>query len=227
MGVSISPASTPGPVRAGRGMVRHRRAGLFSADLGALLQIQADFDSFRVQIYDARPMSAELPAAIDPIRLADDGSSLKGELSVQAMPRLRELCRNAAAKVQVNLRFGRGAEGRVMEGTIAMRLDLTCQRCLGALEQDVVATMHVVLLQTGESRSRLPEDADFIEVAAPVSLPELVEDELLLVLPMTPRHPQGECPETAPGKGRKDRPDTGTVTSSSPFSVLADLKRKQ
>ena len=171
-------------------------------------------------------MSAILPDAIDPIRLADEGSSLEGELSVQAMPRLRELCQNPAAMmVQVALRFDRGMHGRMMEGTITTRLELTCQRCLGALEQDIVAKTRVVLSQAGESHPVLAEEVDFIEVAAPVSLPELVEDELLLALPMTPRHPQGECPH--PGRGRTDRLDTDTVTPPGPFAALADLKRKQ
>ncbi len=189
-------------------------------------QIRTDFDSFPMQIYDARPMSAILPDVIDPIRLADEGSSLVGELSVQAMPRLRELCQNPTAMmVQVALRFDRGTHGRMMEGTITTRLELTCQRCLGALEQDVVAQTRVVLLQAGEPHPVLAEEVDFIEVAAPVSLPELVEDELLLALPMTPRHPQGECPH--PGRGRTGRLDTDAVTSPGPFAALADLKRKQ
>ncbi|MDA8363616.1 MAG: YceD family protein [Gammaproteobacteria bacterium] len=163
-------------------------------------------------------MSAVLPAAIDPIRLADEGSSLEGELPVRTMPRLREACRNPAAMVRVDLHFSRGTYGPVMDGTVTARLELTCQRCLGPVEQDVTAATHVVLLRTGASRSALPEDADFMEVAASVPLAELVEDELLLALPMTPRHPQGAC--SAPGTGHPD----STQADSGPFSALADLK---
>ncbi|MHB8346200.1 MAG: YceD family protein [Acidiferrobacterales bacterium] len=169
-------------------------------------------------------MSAILPAAIDPIRLADEGSNLQGVVPVQAMSRLLELCRNPAAMVEVSLRFGRGTHGRMMEGAITTRLQLTCQRCLGVLEQDVVVTMHLGLLQTGESHSGLAEDADFIDVAPPVSLPELVEEEILLALPMTPMHPQGECPTA--GTRRMGCPDTDAVTPARPLAALADLRRK-
>ncbi len=163
-------------------------------------------------------MSAVLPAAIDPIRLADEGSSLQGTLPVRTMSRLREACRNPDAVVQVNLRFGRDANGRVMDGTVSACLQLTCQRCLGGLNEEVTARMHVILLRAGESHSALSDDADFMEVAASVSLPELVEDELLLALTMTPRHPQGEC--RAPGTENADR----APADGGPLSALAGLK---
>ncbi len=168
-------------------------------------------------------MSAVLPAVIDPIRLAEEGSSLNGELSAKEMPRLRDLIADSSVTAQIILRFSRNAQGRMMEGTVTARLQLVCQRCLGAFEQVVTSEVRVALLREGESRSGLAADADFMEIAGPVSLTALVEDELLLTLPMMPAHPQGGCAQTA----QRTEGDASAATAASPFSVLADFRRRQ
>jgi uncharacterized protein len=61
------------------------------------------------------------------------------------------------------------------------------------------------------------EFVDTIPAMDRVDLRELVEEEILLALPMAPRHPAGEC---------RLRPveQVGAQGSASPFAVLARLK---
>jgi len=173
-------------------------------------------------------MFGVLPAIIDPIQLADDGSSLEGEFSLDGMSRLREMCRNTEGRVRVRLRFECTAQKvRVMQGVISARLDLTCQRCLQAATQEMDIATRLLLLRPGESRTGLPEEADILEVTAPVSLCAMVEDELLLALPMTPRHSEGECAPAAISVSRARDPRADPKAPASPFSGLADLKRKE
>jgi uncharacterized metal-binding protein YceD (DUF177 family) len=47
-----------------------------------------------------------------------------------------------------------------------------------------------VLLQPGEAE---PEECETLVVEAPLSLAELAEDELLLAMPMSPGHAEGQC----------------------------------
>ncbi len=170
-------------------------------------------------------MFGVLPAVIDPIRLADDGSVLEGEIALEEMSRLRELCRNSEGRVQVSLRFEQAAQGtRIMRGVITARLELTCQRCLKAVTQEIEIAPSLILLRAGESQATLPEEADFLEIAAPVLLSALVEDELVLALPIAPRHPEGEC---VPALSGTPGPAIETKEPVRPFSALADLKRKE
>src|SRR4051812_26818489 len=89
------------------------------------------FDTHFSQLYDARLMLNSLPAIIDPIRLADEGTRLVGDLSIKPMRRLAAVCLDADARVSIDLRFDRSARKlREMHGTITAMLQVACQRCL-------------------------------------------------------------------------------------------------
>ncbi|MDP1159869.1 YceD family protein, partial [Klebsiella variicola] len=51
---------------------------------------------------------------------------------------------------------------------------------------------------------------------------ELIEDELLLALPLVPRH--ANCPQPLPGAGEQAEPEA--EQRPNPFAALAALKRK-
>jgi uncharacterized protein len=67
---------------------------------------------------------------------------------------------------------------------------MACKRCLQPLKIEVVAQPLFVLLQPGETE---PEECEALVVEAALSLTELVEDELLLAMPMSPGHAEGQC----------------------------------
>jgi uncharacterized protein len=145
-------------------------------------------------------MSGRLPALIDPIRLADEGARLAGELPGGELARLREWRRPGSppAPVAVQLEFERSPHGvRLMHGRIRTEIDTVCQRCLGPLAVALEARPFSVLLLPGEAPAGIPDEAEALVVEGPVSLNELVEDELLLVFPMIPAHAAGAC--QAPG----------------------------
>ena len=173
-----------------------------------------------MQSYDARLMSGRLPVLIDPIRLADEGVRLKGELAGADMTRLRALAVQGSrpAAVTVDLQFERSAPGvRRMQGRIHTMVEMVCQRCLKAFVMQIEAQPRLTLLQPGEMAHA--EDEDALPLEAPVALSELVEDELLLAMPMIPVHAETNCTaEAKPGAapGRKENP----------FAVLHGLKDK-
>jgi uncharacterized protein len=89
-----------------------------------------------------------------------------------------------------------------LEGTVRAWPRLVCQRCLSAYEQPVESAFRIAFVATDDDTANVPEGYE--GVAAPhgrVSLAELVEDELLLALPLVPLHATPEeCavrPETA------------------------------
>lgn len=168
-------------------------------------------------------MSGQLPAQIDPIRLADEGVRLHGALPGSGMSRLRELSLPGShpATVVVDLQFERSAQGvRLMHGTIRTQVEMVCQRCLKPLKTEVVAQPFFALLQAGEAE---PEEGEALVVEAPPSLSVLVEDELLLAMPMIPAHAEGECEYASPMATGK-APMTGK--RENPFAELRGFKRK-
>ena len=167
-------------------------------------------------------MSGRLPVLIDPIRLADEGVRLQGELAGTDMTRLRAMALPGSrpAAVEVDLQFERSAPGvRRMHGRIHTAVEMVCQRCLKPLQVEIEAKPLLTLLQPGEVAQ--VEDEDALPLEAPVALSEMVEDELLLAMPMVPVHADTNCETKAkagaePVPGRKEHP----------FAVLQKLKDK-
>jgi uncharacterized protein len=169
-------------------------------------------------------MSGRLPREIDPIRLADEGVRLRGELAGSSMTRLIEVLPGgrAAQPVTVDLSFERTVHGeRLMRGVIETAVEATCQRCLGPVRIALTARPCAVLLQPDAAPAITAEETEAIVVEGVLSLIELVEDELLLALPMFPAHGEGEC--TAPGDLTPSR--RGGGERSNPFVALQELKK--
>jgi uncharacterized protein len=139
--------------------------------------------------------SSRLPALIDPIQLAERGARLDGELALKAMPRLAAGCASDQGHVQVALVFECSEKRDLyrMVGRITARLSVSCQRCLEPMALTLMVTPHVQFARVGD-RVAGAEDEEVIEVVKPLSLAELLEDELLLAMPMVPMHELAECP---------------------------------
>jgi uncharacterized protein len=109
---------------------------------------------------------------------------------------------------------------RVVSCIIEGFVFLTCQRSLEAFRHEISIQDRLVLVQR---ESELPgieeesDDEDYLVANEPLDIRDLVEDAVLLALPMVPRKPGlGEA------KGAGDgRPKV------SPFAALASLKREK
>lgn len=94
---------------------------------------------------------------------------------------------------------------------------LTCQRCLEPVEHSV---WHDVRFQLWPTGVVLPEDElfedgfDALPAGNELDLAQLVEGEVLLGLPLSPRHTDCQLPDAVSG-----------MAEASPFDVLKNLKR--
>jgi uncharacterized protein len=77
-----------------------------------------------------------------------------------------------------------------MRVSIQGMVPLTCQRCLGALDQPVGQSTTLLLARDDDELVRLDESSEdeVVLANAPLDPLALVEDELLLTLPFAPRH---------------------------------------
>jgi len=169
-----------------------------------------------------------LPATIDPIQLAERGAHLTGTLPLKSMPRLAQGSLEGSGDVMVDLAFERqeGEKVFIVHGALQVHLRVTCQRCLEAMDLELKAAPWLILVKSGERLERQEGDADILVADKPLPLSGMVEDELLLMLPMVPMHAPDECPtKVRVARVARVTPDQAGRGGKNPFSVLSKLKK--
>ena len=141
-------------------------------------------------------MYNQLPLEIEPFSLARDGAEFSGSIAVTQFSRLREVLSSQQGDVKVRIEVGREAFGPVyIKGSVAASLQLVCQRCGEPLDYAINADLKLSPVLTDAQAVTVPEEYEpWVTNDAPISVLELVEEELLLGLPMIAKHKPEECP---------------------------------
>lgn len=159
-----------------------------------------DFDRESRKYYHAPLMSG--PAAIhrieDPFAFARAAGLHSGQVALAAMPRLRDRLASDAGTVAYVVRGKVDQRQRpLLELEIAGNPGLRCARCLAALSFPLRLQSGVLLMQPGAvvQEDDDPESPEWIEAGPGLDVLELIEDEILLSLPLAVRHDEGKCSE--------------------------------
>jgi uncharacterized protein len=155
---------------------------------------------------------------IDSLDFAHRGGELSGEVPVAELPRMADLLADSAGKISYVLRGLAGRDGSPqLELTVDGVSNLRCQRCLSALTYPIKLVSRLRLVTEGEVDNTDIEDdeVDSIPAEKRLDVLALLEEELLLSLPIAPKHGLGECQIAVDGLNR----------SNNPFAVLAGLKK--
>ncbi len=166
---------------------------------------------------------------LDVSRLGDARVDFNGSLALSWFPRLQAELAEAGGSVQAALCFARELQGRrTLSGTLSTELVLTCQRCLQPLRFPLQTRFHLALVDAGEDAGPLPDQLEAVVVDAErVDVLALLEDELLLCLPIAPRHRSEErCVAPTRHEGSSFS-ETEVDEKHNPFAVLRDLHVKQ
>lgn len=169
-------------------------------------------------------LNGPIPPHVDPRKLADRGAVLEGELPLESLPRLAEQMVNHAGTVRAKLSFERDERRAVViHCEFGVEAKMVCQRCLDVASLPIHGEYHYVVVPEG-SEQVVPKGYDALEVGEdPLDLLTLVEDELLLALPIVPVHDPEDCQQ--PAGQHEPEASEDEVPRSNPFSVLAQLKR--
>jgi len=171
----------------------------------------------------------DLRQPLDVSLLGEDGTEFRGNLAVSQFPRLCAELAETRGDVLVRLGFERGEGGlRIMSGEMQTELALTCQRCLQPLPLPVETNFRLALLTATDDPDLLPQQMEAVTLnSAQVNVLELLEDELLLCLPIAPRH-RGTEKCAAPRRRAGSTFGQAEIGErQSPFAVLRDLPLKQ
>lgn len=174
-------------------------------------------------------MHQQLPKEIDPFKFAHNGRELEGEVTLAKMPRLADSLYSKEGVVKVSMRFDIDPTGTpYMQGHFETTLSLICERCLGELTWPVTINSLLALIKHERLVESLADhyepwvidDSNFVDPAT------VVEDELILALPLVPRHDYDCLPEEAWFSGDKEIEDKPEKPAS-PFAGLSALKSKK
>ena len=173
-------------------------------------------------------MIEDLTQPLDLSLLGRERTDFDGSLALGQFPRLSAELTEASGVVRVRLRFAHDESGRrLLHGEMQTELALTCQRCLQPLRLPVETELRLALLAPDDDPEQLPRGVEPIIVsAAHVNVLELLEDELLLCMPIAPRH-RGDEPCKAPPRRPGSTFGDTELERPSPFAVLQDLSVKQ
>jgi uncharacterized protein len=168
------------------------------------------------------------PRRLDLMRFAETGGRLDGAWPPAAFERLAA---DAPAVADVvwqargEQRPVTGAAPEVwlhLEAQATVRLE--CQRCLKPLDEALAVARSFRFVADEAEAERLDEESEDDVLALPprgrLDLLPLLEDELILALPLVPRHER--CPEPLPLPA--DEPDD--ASAEHPFAKLAALKQR-
>lgn len=126
---------------------------------------------------------------------------MEGAYAADSLPRVAEMLFAPSGEVGVSLTFGTDDAARpAVTGRIRASLVLQCQRCLEGVTVEVEASPRLVVCRSEAEAERLPEGVEpMMYEGEPLSVRELVEDELILALPIVPRH-GGQCVAVPDGR---------------------------
>lgn len=171
-------------------------------------------------------MSRDLPEILELAPFQGQSTALSGQLSTRRMARLREVG-DVAGEVAVSLTLAAQAHGDLsLSGTVESVIGLTCQRCLDPVDVPLVSDFEFVVIDEADAGDDEAESAEIILARdGMLRLVDVVEDELLLALPVVARHDDANpCRPARQHFGPAGEP---APEPDNPFAVLEQLKRNR
>jgi len=186
-------------------------------------------------------MKDRLPEHIEPLRLARTGRVLQGVLPLSRMARLQDAVDIASGDVAVELEFSINERNvPCVRGHISAEVGLQCQRCMQDMLWPVDNEFELLIVESEAEAGQYGEESEVLLLNEELlSVSGLVGDEILLNLPIVPKHPACmACAEQAgsdgviQGRGEQTMPAaekaaTKDEARDNPFARLAELKNRK
>ena len=170
-----------------------------------------------------RLMSPDLPLTIEPKRLARKGEIVAGQYAIDEMQRLGGLLHDQSGQVTFRLEFTHDDEKKTsfIMGNIHAVVNIVCQRCLGPMPFTIDNQIYLGIIREQDDEYELPDGCEpLIASDESVNLASLIEDEVILALPIVTMHDEKECNAT------ELLTEINSTKKESPFAVLKTLAEK-
>ncbi|MFT7132227.1 MAG: hypothetical protein ACI81O_000936 [Cyclobacteriaceae bacterium] len=152
-------------------------------------------------------LKATLPVQVNHRRFVSDNAKLEGIIPLQRFERLIALVEDEAGEVEAQLEFKKARKHRsLVVGHLRTKVSVICQNCMAPAQIVLDTELRVLVVNSEEALAELHEDDDGLVCEGElILLVDLLEDELILALPMVGKHEEGEC-QSAAGDAVKAQP---------------------
>lgn len=177
---------------------------------------------------------------LDAVVMAHGGLTWEHEFSDTRFGRLADVAVSTQPRVSIKLKFAKLDKRPTIHGEMQASVELVCQRCMSNMQYPLTETFDLMLIENEAELALVPDTHEpWIANALHLNVLELIEEQLLLALPLIPKHAV-ECDcvqvnEVTVAKPQRVKPaaaspvseaDVGTEVQR-PFGNLRDLLRKQ
>lgn len=167
-------------------------------------------------------MFTGLPDTVDVWRMVAQGRCFEGSLPLASMTRLADSLVNVEGAVRFTIEFGRDDFGvAFITLHVEGQLPLLCQRNLEPFDWTFSITTRLGLIRREEDETGLPAGYEALLVQNDeVRLADVVEDELILALPLVPIRPGSEVDKELVWPSEKPSSE-----KPHPFAALSAIKK--
>ena len=125
---------------------------------------------------------------IDGLQFARAASEQRGVLGLEQLQRLAKM-QCSTQGLEYHLRGERASNGeRCLQLSVRGSVQLICQRCLDPLPVPIAIDAELQLAENLREIAEADDDIDRVLASRRLDVAQLVEDEVILALPMVPRH---------------------------------------
>lgn len=171
-----------------------------------------------------------LPVYVDARKVFVSDASIKGTIEVDKLERVAACSADNQGQVVAEFSFAIDRAGRRrIKGKAQTRLMLTCQRCLEPVATELNEDIDLVLVEDEEKAQQLDKEYEpWVCEDHRIVLAALLDEQLLLGMPIVSVHESGPCSEQKSYQGdadqEVDQQGQEKPASNNPFSILADFK---
>ncbi|MFW5431305.1 MAG: YceD family protein [Methylophilaceae bacterium] len=149
------------------------------------------------------------PILINNLEIAKSQEKLSGEIDTHHCERLAEVLDVANQdKLKIDYALsGSASKFHIpsMELTIDAVLPVVCQRCLEVMQLNISLAFEYVVSKSEPEEFDGYDDIDWLEASREMNISELIEDELLIAMPLAPTHAH-DCKPIKLESGEKHNP---------------------
>lgn len=168
-------------------------------------------------------MQTLLPAMANFMRQVELKRTIEGIYPLAKLERLGELLLSNEGNVTAKLEFGHSVGFACLKAKTSAKLLVRCQRCLEPMETEVTGRFKFALLDSEEDFDLVPDEFEpYLLEGEEQSIIDLIEDELLLSLPMVTVHEKA-CSELM---ANQEKAIKAEKEASHPFAALQALKEE-
>ncbi len=173
-------------------------------------------------------LDSSIPAYVDTRKIFLQQGNISGQLSLERLPRFIKILANEEGSVSTTLNFIlNDARQRLISGHLQAKVNVICQRCLKPLAIVLTDDIKLALVKDEDAAKQLASELDpWISLDHKLDLAELVEEQLILCMPIVSYHESGECVisrKNYVSGAPKDGTEASSVSAENPFSVLKSL----